>query len=111
MVLARAMRRHASARASVQKTKHLHTHFALAQSVPSAANIRRYAEIVRERAIMRKLAEVGTAIADSAYSPGGREARQLLDEAETKILEIGESGSRSSESFAKMSQVLAEVMA
>ncbi len=82
----------------------------LASSTPSAANIRRYAEIVRERAIMRKLAEVGTTIADSAYSPQGREARQLLDEAETKILEIGESGTRSSESFAKMSAVLAEVM-
>ncbi len=82
----------------------------LAAGTPSAANIRRYAEIVRERAIMRKLAEVGTAIADSAYSPQGREARQLLDEAETKILEIGESGGRSSESFAKMSVVLAEVM-
>ena len=82
----------------------------LASGTPSAANIRRYAEIVRERAIMRKLAEVGTSIADSAYSPQGREARQLLDEAETRILEIGESGSRSSENFAEMSKVLAEVM-
>jgi replicative DNA helicase len=82
----------------------------LASGTPSAANIRRYAEIVRERAIMRKLAEVGTSIADSAYSPQGREAHQLLDEAETKILEIGEKGGRSSESFAKMSTVLAEVM-
>ena len=82
----------------------------LASGTPSAANVRRYAEIVRERAIMRKLAEVGTSIADSAYSPQGREARQLLDEAETRILEIGEKGGRSSESFAKMSSVLAEVM-
>jgi replicative DNA helicase len=82
----------------------------LASGTPSAANIRRYAEIVRERAIMRKLAEVGTSIADSAYSPQGREARQLLDEAETRILEIGEKGGRSNESFHKMSQVLAEVM-
>ena len=82
----------------------------LASGTPSAANVRRYAEIVRERAIMRKLAEVGTNIADSAYSPQGREASQLLDEAETRILEIGEKGGRSSESFAKMSAVLAEVM-
>ena len=82
----------------------------LASGTPSAANIRRYAEIVRERAITRRLAEVGTAIADSAYSPQGREARQLLDEAETRILEIGEQGGRSSESFTKMSTVLAEVM-
>ncbi len=82
----------------------------LASGTPSAANIRRYAEIVRERAIMRKLAEVGTHIADSAYSPQGREARQLLDEAETRILEIGEQGGRSNENFTKMSTVLAEVM-
>ena len=82
----------------------------LASGTPSAANIRRYAEIVRERAIMRKLAEVGTTIADAAYSPQGREARQLLDEAETRILEIGESDGRSSESFQKMSTMLAEVM-
>ena len=82
----------------------------LASGTPSAANIRRYAEIVRERAITRRLAEVGTAIADSAYSPQGREARQLLDEAETKILEIGEKGGRSSESFAKMGEILADVM-
>src|SRR5438552_6192916 len=73
----------------------------LASATPSAANIRRYAEIVRERAIMRKLAEVGTTIADSAYSPPGREALQLLDAAETRILEIGETGGPASESLAK----------
>lgn len=60
----------------------------LAHNVPSAANIRRYAEIVRERAIMRKLAQVGSEIATSAYSPGGRDAAQLLDEAEGRVFEI-----------------------
>jgi replicative DNA helicase len=82
----------------------------LANATPSAANIRRYAEIVRERAIMRSLAEVGTAIADSAFAPAGREAKQLLDEAETRILEIGESGGRTAQGLRKMTQVLAEVM-
>jgi len=82
----------------------------LAAYTPSAANIRRYAEIVRERAIMRKLAEVGTQIADSAYSPKGREAKALLDDAEKEILAIGESGGRSSKSFAKMEDLLSEVM-
>ena len=82
----------------------------LASATPSAANIRRYAEIVRERAIMRKLAEVGTTIAESAYTPQGREAKQLLDEAETKILEIGESGGRTAQGFQKMTTLLAEVM-
>ncbi len=82
----------------------------LSNATPSAANIRRYAEIVRERAIMRKLAEVGTAIAESAYTPQGREAKQLLDEAETRILEIGESGGRTQQGLRKMSSLLGEVM-
>lgn len=83
----------------------------LATNTPSAANIRRYAEIVRERAIMRRLAEVGTQIADAAYSPKGREAKQLLDEAEKKVLEIGEQGGRGQEAMTSMSELLAEVMA
>ena len=60
----------------------------LAQNTPSAANIRRYAEIVRERSIMRQLAEVGTEIARSAYNPQGRDAGQLLDEAENKVFDL-----------------------
>lgn len=44
----------------------------LAQNVPSAANVRRYGEIVRERSIMRKLVEVGSDISSSAYNPTGR---------------------------------------
>ncbi|MGB7543198.1 MAG: DnaB-like helicase N-terminal domain-containing protein, partial [Burkholderiales bacterium] len=56
---------------------------ALASNTPSAHNIRRYAEIVRERAIMRKLVEVGTEIADTAFNPRGKEVGQLLDEAES----------------------------
>src|SRR5689334_9904851 len=68
----------------------------LASGTPSAANIRRYAEIVRGRAIMRKRAEVGPTIADSANSPQAREARRLLAEAETRTLEIGEKAGRSS---------------
>jgi replicative DNA helicase len=39
---------------------------ALVENVPTAANIRRYAEIVRERAILRRLAAAGGEIADSA---------------------------------------------
>lgn len=83
---------------------------ALAQNVPSAANIRRYAEIVRERAIMRKLAEVGSDIATSAYNPGGRDARQLLDEAEGRVLAISEEGERGSTGFIPMPPLLNKVV-
>ena len=48
---------------------------ALVENVPTAANIRRYAEIVRERAILRRLAAAGGEIADSAYNPLGRSVR------------------------------------
>jgi replicative DNA helicase len=83
---------------------------ALAKNTPSAANIRRYAEIVRERSVMRKLVEVGTAIADSAYSPAGRDARQLLDEAESKVFEIAEQGARGQQGFVELQPLLTQVI-
>ncbi|MDD5059006.1 MAG: replicative DNA helicase [Sideroxydans sp.] len=82
----------------------------LAQNVPSAANIRRYAEIVRERAIMRKLVEVGSEIATSAYNPAGRDAGQLLDEAESKVFEISEQGDRGRQGFTAMPPLLTQVV-
>jgi replicative DNA helicase len=72
---------------------------ALAQSVPSAANLRRYAEIVRERAILRKLIAASDEIATTAFNPQGRPVPQILDEAEGKILKIGEEGSRQRQGF------------
>ena len=82
---------------------------ALAQNTPTAANIRRYAEIVRERAVMRKLDEVGSGIAESAYSPQGRDAQQLLDEAEARIFQIAEGGKKSSEGFVDIKVLLPQV--
>jgi replicative DNA helicase len=82
----------------------------LAQNVPSAANIRRYAEIVRERAIMRKLVEVGSEIATSAYNPGGRDAGQLLDEAESRVFEISEQGERGRLGFTPLPPLLTQVV-
>jgi replicative DNA helicase len=82
---------------------------ALAQNTPTAANIRRYAEIVRERSIMRKLVEVGSGIAESAYNPQGRDAEQLLDEAEAKIFQIAESGNRGSQGFVNIQTLLPQV--
>jgi replicative DNA helicase len=82
----------------------------LALNTPSAANIRRYAEIVRDRSVMRQLAAVGTEIADSAYSPMGREARELIDEAESKVFQIAEAGAKSSQGFVKIDPILTETV-
>ncbi len=83
---------------------------ALAQNTPSALNIRRYAEIVRERAVQRRLAQVATDIAENALNPGGKEVGQLLDEAESRILEIGEAGSRHTVGLEEIKPVLARVL-
>ena len=83
---------------------------ALAAGTPSATNIRRYAEIVRERAILRQLAAVATEISDSAYSPMGRDAGQILDEAESKVFEIAEQGARGSQGFQDMPHLLTQVV-
>jgi len=82
----------------------------LAQNVPTAANIHRYAEIVRERAIMRQLAEAASAIGTSAYNPGGRDARQLLDEAEKLVFEISEAGERGKQGFVEIIPLLTQVV-
>jgi replicative DNA helicase len=82
---------------------------ALAQNTPSALNIRRYAELVRERSIQRRLAHVATEIAESALAPTGKDVEQLLDEAESKIFQIAESGARKDQGLVGISPVLAKV--
>ena len=78
---------------------------ALAQYVPSASNIRRYAEIVRERAILRKLVTASDEIATNAFNTQGKPVPQILDEAEQKIFQIGEEGSRLKQGFQSMDQL------
>lgn len=82
----------------------------LVQNTPSAANIRRYAEIVRERSVMRQLIEVSSGITDSAYNPQGRDVKSLLDDAEAQILNIAESGNRSTQGFLGVKQILPGVI-
>src|SRR5882672_4593821 len=82
---------------------------ALAQNTPSSLNIRRYAELVRERAVQRRLAQVATEIAESALAPSGKEVGQLLDEAESKIFQIAESGARKDQGLLEIKPVLARV--
>ncbi len=62
----------------------------LANNTPSAANIVAYADIVRERAILRNLIRIANNIGNSAYNPEGRNAAELLDYAEKHILDISE---------------------
>jgi len=83
---------------------------ALAQSVPSAANMRRYAEIVRERSILRKLIAASDDIATSAFNPQGRAVSTVLDEAESKIFQIGEEGSRQRQGFQSIDKLVVSLI-
>ena len=83
---------------------------ALVQNVPTAANIRHYAQIVRDRSILRQLAATAGEIAETAYNPLGRHAKAVLDEAEAKVLHIAEQGARGSQHFQQIGALLATVV-
>ena len=82
----------------------------LATETPSAANIRRYAEIVRDRSVLRRLISTSDEIATSALNPQGRDTKQLLDEAESKIFQIAEEGSRGDAGFHSLQDLLGKVV-
>lgn len=71
----------------------------IAKDTPSAANIRAYAAIVRERSVLRHLISVGTEIAESGYNAQGQDTKVLLDQAEQKVFQIAEHGARSRGTF------------
>jgi replicative DNA helicase len=83
---------------------------ALANAVPGAANLRRYAEIVRERAILRKLVETSDEIATRALNPQGAPVSSILDEAESKIFKIGEEGSRNKQGFQSLDNLVVQLI-
>lgn len=82
----------------------------LAQYVPSAMNIRRYAEIVREKAILRRLLTASDEIATQAQNPKGKTIERILDEAEQKIFAIGEEGSRMKQGFQSMDSLVIDLL-
>jgi replicative DNA helicase len=82
----------------------------LAQYVPSASNIRRYAEIVRDRSILRKLVSASDEIATNAFNPKGRPVADIVDESEQKIFNIGEQGKRNSQGFQAMDSLVVKLL-
>jgi replicative DNA helicase len=83
---------------------------ALVANVPTAANIRHYAQIVRDRSILRQLAATAGDIAETAYNPLGRSAKEVLDQAEAKVLHIAEQGSRGAQQVVTVGSLLGGVV-
>ncbi|HYN76545.1 MAG TPA: replicative DNA helicase [Lamprocystis sp. (in: g-proteobacteria)] len=78
----------------------------LVNETPSAANIKAYAKIVRDTSVLRQMIAAGTDIADSAYNPGGRDATELLDNAERRVFEIAEQENRGGGGFQPIKTLL-----
>jgi replicative DNA helicase len=82
----------------------------LTRETPSAANIRSYADIVRERAQLRRLIHVGGEITSAAFSPEGRSVAELIDDAERHVFEIAESGRKTGSGFVPIRDLLPSVV-
>ncbi len=78
----------------------------IAENTPTSSNISGYAKIVRERSIMRNLVDVGSDIVESAFSPQGKDAQQLLDESESKIFQIADAGTSEKLGFVDIKELL-----
>lgn len=78
----------------------------MVRDTPSAANIKAYAEIVREKSILRQLIGVGTSIADAAFTAQGRSSKEILDEAERKVFQIAEHGAKQGQAFKPLKNLL-----
>lgn len=78
----------------------------LANTTPSAANIVAYADIVREKSVLRQLIDAGTDIVSTAFQPAGRSSQELLETAEQEVFRIAESGARGKKGFISMRQAV-----
>ncbi len=83
---------------------------AMAKDTPSAANIVAYADIVRERSVLRQLIHAGSEVADAAYHPKGRELSSLVEEAEQKIFQIADQRRRAGSGFKPIRTLLANAV-
>ena len=82
----------------------------LAKETPTAANLVAYADIVRERSVLRQLIAVGTDIASSGFKTDGRSSRELLEEAEKRVYQIAEQDMRGRGGFQDIKDLLTKTV-
>lgn len=82
----------------------------ISKNTPSAANILAYANIVRERAVLREMIAAANDIAESGYDTQGRTSQELLDEAESKVFRIAEKRTSATEGPKGVSDILAKTI-
>jgi replicative DNA helicase len=82
----------------------------LAASTPSAANVKAYAEIVREKSILRQLIDAGAEITSGVFASDGRGSQELLEEAERRVFAIADQGVRSNSDFVTVQETIKEAI-
>ncbi|WP_416223979.1 replicative DNA helicase [Thiohalophilus sp.] len=82
----------------------------LAKNTPTAANIKAYAAIVRERSVLRQLTRVATEIGNLAYNPEGRSSAEVLDQAEKAVFDIAEQGARNRSGYVGIKDLLVKAV-
>ncbi len=78
----------------------------LASSTPSAANLEAYAGMIRQKSISRRLMKINSEISELIINPQGKDAEELLDEAETKIFSLNDEASRKSTDIQKLDELI-----
>lgn len=82
----------------------------LANETPGTSNVTGYADIVREKSILRQLIEIGTQVADSALNPSGISSKELLESAEQKMYAIAEQGMRAGGGYQHVRDVMSRAL-
>ena len=101
---------HLESKGRLEEVGGLHYLGSIARDTPSAANVRAYSEIIRERSILRQLVAAGGEIAAAATDSRGRPAAELVDEAERRVFEIAERGSRGRSGFRAVRDILPQTI-
>jgi len=78
----------------------------LASTSPSAANLEAYAGMIRQKSISRRLMKINSEISELIINPQGKDAAELLDEAETKIFSLNDEASRTSNNIQKLDELI-----
>lgn len=82
----------------------------LVQNTPTAAHIERYAQIVRDKSLMRTMAQIADEIRKRVFNPNGATAKELLDFAQGKFMAIGDNSAKGDKSQQSMQQILPKLV-
>ncbi len=82
----------------------------IASNVPGAANIKAYAEIVREKSVLRQLVQIGNNLTEQAFNPEGRNSDDLLENAEKDVFNIREQTLKTKSGFQDIKGLLRDAI-